>query len=76
MSNYSLANVFTQEPGRVKTAILAVLATLVITGVVTVSVQGAAAIGVAVEALLDLFYVRPLTVSTRSLGELKTTKKR
>lgn len=67
---YSIKNVFTQEPAQVKSAFLAILAALVITGTVNLSGEATAAIGIAVEVLLNLFYVRPLTASKSALSEL------
>lgn len=54
----------------VKTAIVAVLSALIITGVITISAESLAAWGVAVEVVLGLFYVRQATVSKDGLEQL------
>lgn len=68
--SYSLKNVFKQEPAAIRAAVLAVLGVLVMTGVVTLSAQAVAGIGVSVSLVLDLFYVRPLSASKSALHEL------
>lgn len=67
---YSLKNILKQNPLAVKSAIFAILGALVITGVVTLSAEALAAWGVAIEMVLNLFYVSPSTVNRSKLEEL------
>jgi hypothetical protein len=68
---YSLKNLLLKEPNAVKSAALAVLAALVVTGTIDLSGEATAAWGIAVELVLTLFYVRPATVTKRALEELE-----
>lgn len=67
---YSIRNILVQEPNAVRGAVLAVLAVLVMTQVVTVSAEAVAGIGLAVEVVLNLFYVKPLSVSRDAMNKL------
>lgn len=67
---YSIRNILVQEPNAVRGGVLAVLAVLVMTQVVTVSAEAVAGIGLAVEVVLNLFYVKPLSVSRDAMSKL------
>lgn len=67
---YSLGQILRQEPNAIRTALLAILGALVITGVVELDAEEVAAWGIAAETVLTLLYVRPLSVSKDSLNEL------
>lgn len=68
---YSLAQVLKQEPAAVAAAAKVVLGVLVLVGVLTMSAEALAGWVIAIEALLNLFYVRPLTVSKDALSNLE-----
>lgn len=72
---YSIRNVFKQEPNAIREAVIAVLAVLVMTGVVDISAEATAGIGLCVSLVLGLFYVRPLSTSTSALQDLAKRKK-
>jgi hypothetical protein len=67
---YNLRNVFAREPNAIREAILAILGIFVMLGVIDVSAEVVAAVGVAISLVLGLFYVRPLTASKDALNEL------
>ena len=67
---YSPRQVFKQEPAAVKTAIMTILAALVLSGVISADEKTLVAWGLAIEFLLNLFYVRPATVTRDALNEL------
>lgn len=71
---YSLRNIFLQEPNAVRTAVVAILAALVVTEVIDISTEAVAAWGIVIEVVLTLFYVRPLSVSKEGLRQLKAKK--
>lgn len=66
---YSLASLAKQEPNAIRSCALAIGAALVITGVVDVTAEALAAWGIALESLLTLLYVRPLSVSKDALAD-------
>lgn len=68
--SYSPKQLLAQEPSAVKAAILAILVALITTGVITLSSEAIAAWGLALELVLGLLYIRPLTVSKAGLSEL------
>lgn len=53
-----------------KNAFVLILGVLVMTGVVTLDGKTVAGIGVAIESVLALLYVRPLTVSKAGINAL------
>lgn len=71
---YSIKNVFKQEPNAIKAAIVTLLATLVMAGVVNLSGEQVAGYGLALEVLLGLFYVRPLSISKKAIDDLAAGK--
>jgi hypothetical protein len=68
---YNIRNVFKQEPNAIREAVIAIFGVLVMTGVVNLSAEAVAGVGVVVSLVLGLFYVRPLTTSKDALRELK-----
>lgn len=71
---YSPQQVLTQEPSAVKAAALAILAALVVTDVIDLTGDQIAAWGLALELVLGLLYVRPLSVSKSGLAEVEAAK--
>lgn len=71
---YRLSSIFTQEPTAVKAAVLAILVALVTTDVVNLTGDQIAAWGLALELVLGLLYVRPLSVSKSGLAEVQAAK--
>ncbi len=67
---YSLKNILKQNPLAVKSAAMAILGALVVTGVITLSSEAIAAWAVAIEMVLNLFYVSPSTVNRAKLEQL------
>lgn len=57
---YSIGNALTQAPDKMKNTVLAVLGALVVIGVIEASGEEVAAVGIAVERVLDLLYAAPL----------------
>lgn len=70
MGNYSFKQVFTQEPAQIKSAVYAVGAALIVAGVIHCDVVTLASIVAPTEIILNLFYVRPLTVTKSAMQEL------
>lgn len=60
MSNYSLSNVLTQAPEKVKVTILAVLGVAFGLRGWEPSLLETTGVGIAIERVLDLFYVAPV----------------
>lgn len=67
---YSVTNLLQKEPNAIRGAILSILGVLVMTNVVSISAEAVAGIGVSIELLLTLFYVRPMSVSRKGMEEL------
>lgn len=72
---YSIKQLFMQEPNTVRSAVMAIIGALVITGVINLSVEALAEWGVAFELTITLFYVRPLSVSKAGLRAITNGKK-
>lgn len=70
MGKYSFRQLFSQEPAAIKTAVYAVGAALITSGKITCSVETLASVIAPTEIILNLFYVRPLTVTRSALNEL------
>lgn len=67
---YSFRNIFIQDPETVKGVVLVIAAALVGSEVITLTGQEAALWGIALERLLGLFYVRPLSMSKDAFNQL------
>jgi hypothetical protein len=68
---YSLKNVLTQSPDKVKSTVLAVLGVAVIIATYRgydIGGDVVAAIGIAIERVLDLFYVAPVKVAQEEVA--------
>lgn len=72
---YSMKNLLQREPNAIREFVLAVLGVLVMTGVVHISAEAVAGIGLVVSSGLGLLYVRQMTVSKAGLRKLATLKK-
>lgn len=70
---YSLSQIFKQEPAAIKSAIYSIGAALIVSGVLTMDVTTLAALIAPTEIILNLFYVRPLTVTKDALKELSSS---
>lgn len=70
MGKYSFKQLFSQEPAAIKAAVYSVGAALITSGTLTCSVNTLASIIAPTEIILNLFYVRALTVTKSALNEL------
>lgn len=71
---YSVKQLFKQEPAAIKAALTAVLSACIVAGVITVSAETLAAIGVAFELVLGLLWVRQLTVTKDALAQVNASQ--
>ncbi len=67
---YSLKNVLLQKPDQVKRTVLSILGLLVLAGAITISADTAVAWAIAIENVLGMLYVSPLTVSKAGIQAL------
>lgn len=71
---YSIRNVVTQEPAAIQLVIMSLLSALVVTGVINLSEDALAVWGVVILGALNLFYIRPLSVSKSGLAEVEAAR--
>jgi hypothetical protein len=67
---YSVKNILKQEPMAISAAIIAVLNTFVLAGLIHLTKDVVIATNTSLVLVLGLFYVRPFTTSTDALNKL------